>query len=553
MPRRISFSAYPLALTTAVALIATAAVGANGPRFFADDPIWTEPITQDVDAATRYEPNLLYQSLVNLFGKPGDPELGGRSRDVNTVDEVPDGQFYVNRAGRVTLSSSMVARAANTGNGPADGPWTIVEAKSDGITPGFTIRDRNNDLWFLKFDPPGWRGMATGAEVIASKLFWAVGYHTVEYYIANLVPSNLVIGNDAKIEPPGQAERRMTRGDIDWLLQRADRNHDGSYRIIASKAAPGRPVGRIRFEGTRSDDPNDVVPAEHRRALRGYFVFAAWLNHVDAKGINSIAVLVTENNRRYIRRYLLDFGSTLGSAAVGPREEWQGYEQLVEERGEIGRRIASFGARIPLWRRAKFFESPSVGRLPINHDTWNPEVWQPHITNSAFRHARADDKFWAAHKLTFITDDMIGAAVREGMLNDPEGEQMLARMIASRRDRILATYLPAVNPIVNPTLVAGRLTFDNAAVAAKVAAAPQGYRAEWFTFDNATDTNTAIGVTEGREAALETPTLPETPGAYIRVTIAATGAPVEAWTRPVSAYFQRAAEGWKLVGFERMQ
>ena len=553
MPRRISFSAYPLALTTVVALIATAAIGANGPRFFADDPIWTEPITQDVDAATRYEPNLLYQSLVNLFGKPGDPELGGRSRDVNTVDEVPDGQFYVNRAGRVTLSSSMVARAANTGNGPADGPWTIVEAKSDGITPGFTIRDRNNDLWFLKFDPPGWRGMATGAEVIASKLFWAVGYHTVEYYIANLVPSNLVIGNDAMIEPSGQAERRMTRGDIDWLLQRADRNHDGSYRIIASKAAPGRPVGRIRFEGTRSDDPNDVVPAEHRRALRGYLVFAAWLNHVDAKGINSIAVLVTENNRRYIRRYLLDFGSTLGSAAVGPREEWQGYEQLVEERGEIGRRIASFGARIPLWRRAKFFESPSVGRLPINHDTWNPEVWQPHITNSAFRHARADDKFWAAHKLTFITDDMIGAAVREGMLNDPEGEQRLARMIASRRDRILATYLPAVNPIVNPTLVAGRLTFDNAAVAAKVAAAPQGYRAEWFTFDNATNTNTAIGVTEGREAALETPALPETPGAYIRVTIAATGAPVEAWTRPVSAYFQRAAEGWKLVGFERMQ
>ena len=553
MSRIFRLFAYALAPTAALAIVATAAVGANAPRFFADDPIWTEPITQDVDAATRYEPNLLYQSLVNLFGKPGDPEFGGRSRDVNTVDEVPDGQFYVNRAGRLTLTPAMVARAANTGNGPADGPWTIVEAKSDGITPGFTIRDRHNDLWFLKFDPPGWRGMATGAEVIASKLFWAVGYHTVEYYIANLVPSNLVIGNDATIEPPGQAERRMTRDDIDWLLQRADRNQDGSYRVIASKAAPGRPVGRIRFEGTRSDDPNDIVPAEHRRSLRGYLVFAAWLNHVDAKGINSIAVLVTENNRRYIRRYLLDFGSALGSAAVGPREEWQGYEQLVEEPREIGRRIISFGARIPPWRRATFFESPSVGRLPIDHDTWNPDGWQPHVTNSAFRHARPDDKFWAAHKLTFMTDQIIAAAVREGMLNDPEGEQMLARLIGSRRDRILATYLPAVNPIVNPVLDAGRLTFDNAAVSARVAAAPQAYRAEWSAFDNATDTNTSIGVTESREPSLEIPVLPDTPGTYVRVNIAATGAPVEAWTRPVSAYFQRTGQGWKLVGFQRVR
>ena len=538
-------------LIAAAASITSPLLGANGPRFFDDDPIWTEPITQDVSAATRYEPNLLHQSLVNLFGKPGDPVLGGRARDLNTVDEVPDGQFYANRAGRMPLTPELVARAANTASGPAEGPWTIVDAKSDGITPGFTMRDRNNDLWFLKFDPPGWRGMATGAEVIASKLFWAVGYHIVEYYIANLVPSNLVIGKDTMIEPPGQAARRMTRDDIDWLLQHADRNEDGSYRVIASKAAPGRPVGRIRFEGTRRDDPNDLVPAEHRRSLRGYLVFAAWLNHVDAKGINSIAVLVTENNRRFIRRYLLDFGSTLGSAAIGPREEWQGYERLVEDLGEVGRRTLSLGLRVPSWRRATFFESPAVGRLPIEHETWNPEAWEPHITNSAFRHARADDKFWAAHKLMFITDEMIEAAVREGQLNDPEGEKMLARMIAARRDRILATYLRAVNPIVDPALSGGRLTFENAAVKAKVADAPQGYRAEWFAFDNATDTSKPIGTTESAQPSLETPTLPS--GAFIKVSIAATGATVDAWTQPVSAYFRRTADGWRLVGFERVQ
>ena len=155
-----------------------------------------------------------------------------------------------------------------------------------------------------------------------------------------LVPANLVIGKDTRITPPGEMARAMNQGDISWLLSRADRDPDGSYRVILSKATPGRPVGRIRFHGTRADDPNDVIPHEHRRELRGYFVFAAWLNHVDAKGINSLSSLITENGRSFIRNYLLDFGSALGSAAVGPREGWEGYEALVEQPGEIGKRVA---------------------------------------------------------------------------------------------------------------------------------------------------------------------------------------------------------------------
>ena len=80
----------------------------------------------------------------------------------------------------------------------------------------------------------------------------------------------------------------MRASDIDALLERADREKDGSYRVVASKALPGKPIGRIRFTGTRPDDPNDLVPHEDRRELRGYGVFAAWLNHVDAKAINTL-------------------------------------------------------------------------------------------------------------------------------------------------------------------------------------------------------------------------------------------------------------------------
>jgi hypothetical protein len=528
----------------------TLTVVAQTRRFYPDDPIWREPMTQDVKKAARYEPDLAYQTIENLFLTPGDPDTGQRAKNINTVDEVPDGAYFVNRAGRTPLTPALVARASNTGTGPAPGKWTVVSAKSDGVTPGFTITDSANQLWFVKFDPPGWRAMATGSEVVAAKLFWAVGYHTTEYYIGQLVPSNLVIGKGTRIEPPGEKPRAMSQGDILWLLSRADRDPDGSYRVILSKAAPGTPLGRIRFHGTRADDPNDVIPHEHRRELRGYFVFAAWLNHVDAKGINSLVALITENGRSFIRNYLLDFGSALGSAAVGPREGWEGYEALVEQPGEIGKRVLSLGFKVPVWRTQDYFESPAIGRLPRDHSKWDPETWWPHITNAAFRHMRPDDTFWAATKLAAISEDMIRAAVAEGKFGDAESEQFLAKAIIDRRLRILQTFLPKVNPIVDPALDAqGRLTFRNAAHDAAVADRAPGYRALWYTFDNAADKATLVATTE--ETQGRPMLMPAMPSAeYIKVDIGAVGGP-EAWTKPVSAYFRRNSGNWNLVGFER--
>jgi hypothetical protein len=525
-------------------------LAAQKQRFYPDDPIWREPITQDVKNAVRYEPDLTYQTIENLFSRPGDKQLGQRAKNINTVDEVPDGPFFVNRAGRIPLTPAIVARAANTSDGPAPGKWTVVSAKSDGVTPGFTIRDAANQLWFIKFDPPGWRGMATGSEIVAAKLFWAAGYHTAEYHIGQLVPSNLVIGKDTKVTPPGEMPRQMNQGDISWLLSRADQDPDGSYRVILSKAAPGRPVGRIKFSGTRADDPNDVIPHEHRRELRGYFVFAAWLNHVDAKGINSLSALVTENGRSFIRHYLLDFGSALGSAAVGPREGWEGYEALVEEPGAIGKRALSFGLDIPVWRTQEYFESRSIGRLPRDHSKWNPEEWWPHITNAAFRHMRRDDEFWAASKLVAITDDMIRAAVAEGKFGDPESEAFLAKAISDRRLRILQTYLPKVNPLIDPALDRdGRLTFKNLAADMAVADRAPGYRALWYTFDNQADKATLIATTEETQSPMVMPPMPVSE--YIKVDLAAVGGPA-AWANPVSAYFHRNSNGWTLVGFERL-
>ena len=200
----------------------------------------------------------------------------------------------------------------------------MIAAKNDGVTPGFTVRDPAGQVWFIKFDPPGYPAMATGTEVVVTKLFWALGYNVPENYIANVRPEQLTIDGTARMTPPSGRQRRMESGDIRAVLRKAHREPDGSYRIVASKALEGRPVGGFRFYGVRSDDPNDLVAHEHRRELRAYGTFAAWVNHVDSKSINTLDTLIEQDGKKIVRHHLIDFGSTIGSAGVYPREAYEG-------------------------------------------------------------------------------------------------------------------------------------------------------------------------------------------------------------------------------------
>ena len=261
--------------------------------------MWMEPDSQNAAGIAPLEVDLVTDLAVNIIAG-STPRVPVRAGNVNSVDEVPDSSWFTNRAGLMPLSTADLSRGPDRTNGPAAGAWTVSSSKSDGVTPGFTVKDSTGRRWFLKFDPPGFRGMSTGTEVTATKLMWALGYNVPENHIAYVRRDQLVVGPTAKFTPAGGRTRAMRPADIDTLLERADREADGSYRVVASLALEGTPVGRIRFQGTRPDDPNDIVAHENRRELRGYGVFAAWLNHVDAKAINSLDTLVTENQSEVV-------------------------------------------------------------------------------------------------------------------------------------------------------------------------------------------------------------------------------------------------------------
>src|SRR5262249_14432387 len=158
-----------------------------------DDPIWVEHDTQDASGMRPLDVSLFVDVAYNIVKGPGVAR-DRRAKNVNTVDEVPDSSWFTNRIGRLPLTPEHVANGPNTGAGPAAGPWIVTSSKSDGVTPGFTIRDASGQRWFLKFDPPGYRGMSTGTEVAVTKLMWALGYNVPENYVTYLRREQLVIG-----------------------------------------------------------------------------------------------------------------------------------------------------------------------------------------------------------------------------------------------------------------------------------------------------------------------------------------------------------------------
>ena len=117
------------------------------------------------------------------------------------------------------------------------------------------------------------------------------------------------------------------------------------YRVAAGLLLPGRILGGFRYEGTRPDDPNDIVDHQHRRELRALRVFGAWTNLTDMKAGNTLDTLVPENGRQVVRHYLQDVGSTFGVGAHGPARLERG---LGVRARDAGRRCA--GCSRSAWR-----------------------------------------------------------------------------------------------------------------------------------------------------------------------------------------------------------
>jgi hypothetical protein len=537
-----------LLLITSLSAAAVVRPAATSPRFFSDDPIARDPETQDASRVQPWDLNDQYDFVENTFFKPHD-KVAVRAVNTNTIDEVPDSSWFTNRLGPNRLSTEEIIRGPLQPNGgPADGPWTIVAGKSEGITPGLTIRDSAGTLYFLKFDPPRHPEMASGAEAISTRFFHALGYHVPENYIAVLRPEKLQIDPKARLRGPDGNMHPFKPDDIEALLERAAKRPDGGYRVIASKGLSGKPLGPFRYWGTRPDDPNDIFPHEHRRELRGLRVSSAWLNHDDSRAINTGDFLQERDGRAIVWHYLIDFGSTLGSGSTQAQKPRAGNEYIWEARPTFVTML-TLGFYVRPWLKVKYPEMPSVGR--IEADFFQPERWKPEYPNPAFDNLRADDAFWAARRLLEFSDESVRAVVAAAEYSGPAAAEYVTEVLILRRKKVADLWLNGVLPIVDLALSAdGTLSFRNLAIDSGLTTGPANYRIRWFRFDNATgesrpvsdERHTSDLTAKGPADALKND--------YVLVEIRGDHPTYSGWSTPLRAYFRR-ADGWKLVGLER--
>ena len=519
--------------------------------FFDDDPLAREPETQDASRVEAWDLDLFVDLAINLFGQPGAPRTGVRAANVNTIDEVPDSGWFTNRVVARPVSIDEAVRAASNGSGPAPGPWSVIAAKEIGVAPGFTIHDTRGETWFVSFDARGYPEAATAAILVASKIFWTLGYWQADHVLTHIRPDQVSIGDTATVRPMSGTRRKMRVSDLDAIWARAHRAADGSYRAVAARRLPGRPLGGFRYHGTRPDDPNDVIPHEHRRELRALKVFGAWVNLVDIKAGNTLDVLVTGDGRSVVRHYLQDVGSTFGTGATAPREYFEGWEHLYE--GDLLlKRLVSVGFLIRPWQTLPYPDTAAVGRF--ESASFDPTTWKARVPAAALRHAQPDDLFWAARRVMAFSDDVIRSLVQTADYSDPRDAAYLAETLIQRRNKIGAAYLNAVTPLVNFSLSAdGRLSFDNAAVTANAAPPPRGgYRLSWAYVDNQAATIETIGTTTSLtgEGAPPPEALRVHDGWLVRVRVTPVDPSMEAW-KPIDAYFRRVPDGWRLVGLDR--
>jgi len=315
-----------------------------------------------------------------LIGCPKEAE------DLDEQGNPPDSPLFTNRD-ISAMSPEEIARGANR-DPPPSNPIKIIKLKKSG-SAGFLGSDATGRLFLFKFDPEDFPELVTGAEIVGSRIIYALGYNVPQYWIVTV---------------EGTGNPRF----------------DGR-RACATLIIEGELRGFIRSSSFR-----------HRREMRALRLAYAFINNTDAKETNSLAVW-RDGKPIY---YFLDFGSSLGSDTTGPKLPKQGWENRWDAEVAIAD-ILTLGLaslRKPYDPKAKPF-SRAVGLFDGRLD---PLRWKPNYPNIAFEDMTEADARWMARRIASFTEEQIRAAVRAARYSRKEDEDYIVRVLITRRNIIAA-------------------------------------------------------------------------------------------------------------------
>jgi hypothetical protein len=393
-----------------------------------------------------------------------------RSIGVNALDEVPDSTWFTNRIGVRELSLDEIRTGpAVVGSPEPHLPWTIKSTKVGGASLGLIVVDARGEKFVLKFDDPRTPELETSADVVAGKLLWAAGYNVPEDHIVHFRATDLVLPETATIKDVFGSARPLRRADLDRLLARVAVESDGRIRGMASRFLDGKWLGGHPDEGVRKDDPNDRIPHQLRRELRGARAIFAWLDHVDVKEDNTLDMWVTDGSRHYVRHYWIDFGKALGVTAKDARDPRRSFTYQFDL-GAAMSSLVTLGLRPRRWDGRNVPAYRGLGMYDTA--TYVPAEWKPNSPSyRPFLDADDVDGFWGAKLVMRFTREQLRAAVESGRYSDPRTVDYLTDTLVERQQITARHWFGKVAPLDQFTAHGSVLCFDDLLLTYRLAAA----------------------------------------------------------------------------------
>ncbi len=442
-----------------------------------------------------YLPDLY--TFEGTFVRPVDRALDlqrtRRARGVNALDEVPDSTWFTNRIAVRSLTPDEVRMGPITHDPSRHLPWLVLSTKVGGTEVGFVIKDAAGVKYQIKFDdasdPPE---LQTGVDAVVDRFLWAAGYNVAEDLVVYIRPSDLVLAPNAVVKDlTGKTARALDRAELAHDLTLIHHERDGRIRTLASRWIAGVTLGGHPGEGVRRDDPNDLIPHELRRDLRGQFPIYAWLDAVDVtegQYVDSWVADPSVPGRRYVEHYAVDFGKSLGAQGAIGLDWWRGAAYLIDF-AQMTRQLVTLGLTSRPWqdRRAPALRgvSPLFEVKAFDPGSWHPDApgYLPFHTADRF------DKFWGTKIVARFTRAQIRAAVEAGRFSDPRAVDYLTAMLVARQHATAAYWFARVNPLdqfaVAAARTGARLCFDDLAIANDAGATAATTRYAVTTYDRA--------------------------------------------------------------------
>ena len=482
----------------------------------------------------------------------------GEADNVNALDEVPDSSWYTNRLSVREMTPEEVARGACADlNDDIPTPWTITGGKPDGSNPGFQITDGEGRRYLLKTDGELQHERPTGSDVIGASLYHAAGYFAPCNRVVTVTLDKLVLADDAEVKLTSGFREKMTDRHIEGVLAKATELDEGTYRASVSQFIEGRPISPWRYEGTRDDDPNDVIEHAFRREVRGMYVLAAWTDHIDSRQENTLAAWVETGpeGAGYVRHYMIDFGDTLGILftwdALARRFGHSGYFDVPD----MALDYVTLGLLDRPWHHARI--GPAGEELGYyDARRFVPDQWTPGYPNPAFQRHTERDAAWMARIIARLDAPHVAALVARGRWTQPIIESELIRIMLERRRLILERYLTRLSPLTWPEVQDRRLCVQDLAVRTRIRSVP-ARRYEAAAYAGKTHRPVGVGpvavVDDRGTICLDLPAIggSEAAPVYLVVDLAARSVGRERAPGPLRLHLWAAGDDFELAGLER--